>query len=163
MKLSNSFTLSEMLRSNTADSLGIEAQFNPPQQIIDNLTELCKNVLQPIRDSLKRPLRVTSGYRSPELNERIRGSKTSQHMKGEAADIELWINGVEKNGILLDEVLNLFFTGKLVFDQLIIEFPDENDIPKWLHISYGKKNRMEVLIARKNSLGKTYYEKVENV
>lgn len=163
MKLSNSFTLSEMLRSNTATSLGIESQFNPPQKVIDNLTELCKNVLQPIRDGLKRPLRVTSGYRSHELNKAIKASLTSQHMKGEAADIEFWANGIERNGILLDEVLNLFFSGKIVFDQLIIEFPNENNIPKWLHISYSKKNRMEVLIARKNSLGKTYYEKVENV
>jgi len=157
MKLSNSFTLSEMLRSNTAFRLGIDEQFNPSKEVIDNLTRLCKKVLQPIRDSLEMPVRVTSGYRCEELNKAISGSLRSQHVKGEAADIELWIRGKEKNAILLDEIINLSFRGKIEFDQLIIEYP-VNDVPKWIHISYSDQNRNQVLVAEKVK-GKTVYKK----
>ena len=96
MKLSNSFSLSEMLKSNTANRKGIEEQYKPSKEVIDNLTRLCKKVLQPIRDSLEMPVRVTSGYRCKELNKAIGGSSKSQHVKGEAADIELWIRGQGK-------------------------------------------------------------------
>ena len=158
MKLSNSFTLSEMLKSNTASRLGIEEQYSPSKEIIDNLTKLCKEVLQPIRDRLALPVRVTSGYRCEKLNKAIGGSSRSQHVKGEAADIELWIKGEEQNGVLLDEVINLYFCGAIKFDQLIIEYPDINGVPKWLHISYSDNNRGEVLIAEKIN-GKTVYKK----
>ena len=157
MKLSNSFSLAEMLKSNTALRLGIEEQFSPSKEIINNLTKLSKNVLQPIRDRLELPLRVTSGYRCEKLNKAISGSLRSQHVKGEAADIELWIRGKEKNAILLDEIINLSFRGKIEFDQLIIEYP-VNDVPKWIHISYSDQNRNQVLVAEKVK-GKTVYKK----
>ncbi len=158
MKLSNSFTLAEMLKSNTASRLGIEEQYSPSKEIIDNLTKLCKEVLQPIRDSLELPVRVTSGYRCEKLNKAIGGSSKSQHVKGEAADIELWIRGEEKNAILLDEVISLSFNGAIKFDQLIIEYPDGEGVPKWIHISYSDNNRGEILIAEKVN-GKTIYKK----
>tara|TARA_B100000475_G_scaffold199914_1_gene183159 strand:- start:133 stop:618 length:486 start_codon:yes stop_codon:yes gene_type:complete len=158
MKLSNSFTLAEMLKSNTASRLGIEEQYSPSKEIIDNLTKLCKNVLQPIRDSLELPVRVTSGYRCEKLNKSIGGSSNSQHVKGEAADIELWVRGEEKNAILLDEVISLSFNGSIKFDQLIIEYPDAEGVPKWLHISYSDNNRNQILIAERVN-GKTIYKK----
>ena len=158
MKLSNSFTLSEMLKSNTASRLGIEEQYSPPKEIINNLTKLCKNVLQPIRDSLEMPVRVTSGYRCEKLNKYIGGSSRSQHVKGEAADIELWVKGEEQNGVLLDKVISLSFNGVIRFDQLIIEYPDVNGVPRWLHISYSDNNRGEILIAERVN-GKTIYKK----
>lgn len=159
MKLSNSFSLSEMLKSNTANRRGIEEQYNPSKEVIDNLTKLCKKVLQPIRDSLEMPVRVTSGYRCEELNKTIGGSSKSQHVKGEAADIELWIRGQEKNAILLDEIINLSFRNEIEFDQLIIEYP-VNDVPKWIHISYSDKNRNQILIAERIG-GKTVYKKAD--
>ena len=158
MKLSNSFTLSEMLKSNTASMLGIEDQYSPSKEIISNLTKLCKEVLQPIRDSLELPVRVTSGYRCEKLNKAIGGSSKSQHIKGEAADIELWIRGEEKNAILLDKVISLSFNGVIKFDQLIIEYPDADGVPKWLHISYSDDNRNQILIAERVN-GKTVYKK----
>ena len=106
MKLSISFSFSDMLKCNTDSWLGFVDHFNPSKEIIDNLTKLCKEVLQPIRDSLELPVRVTSGYRCEKLNKAIGGSSRSQHVKGEAADIELWIRGEEKNAILLDEVIS---------------------------------------------------------
>jgi len=159
MKLSNSFSLSEMLKSNTANRRGIEEQYNPSKEVIDNLTKLSKKVLQPIRDSLEMPVRVTSGYRCKELNKAIGGSSKSQHVKGEAADIELWIRGQEKNAILLDEIINLSFRNEIDFDQLIIEYPI-NDVPKWIHISYSDKNRKQILIAERIG-GKTVYKKAD--
>ena len=159
MKLSNSFSLSEMLKSNTANRRGIEEQYKPSKEVIDNLTRLCKKVLQPIRDSLEMPVRVTSGYRCEKLNKAIGGSSKSQHVKGEAADIELWIAGQEKNAILLDEIINLLFRGEIEFDQLIIEYP-VNDVPKWIHISYSDQNRNQILIAERIN-GKTVYKKAD--
>jgi len=159
MKLSNSFTLSEMLKSNTANRKGIEEQYKPSKEVIDNLTNLCRKVLQPIRDSLEMPVRVTSGYRCEELNKAIGGSSKSQHIKGEAADIELWIRGQEKNAILLDEIINLSFRNEIEFDQLIIEYP-VNDVPKWIHISYSDNNRKQILIAERIG-GKTVYKKAD--
>jgi len=159
MKLSNSFTLSEMLKSNTASRLNIEDQYKPSKEVIDNLTKLCRKVLQPIRDSLEMPVRVTSGYRCEELNKAIGGSSKSQHVKGEAADIELWIAGQEKNAILLDEIINLSFRNEIEFDQLIIEYP-VNDVPKWIHISYSDHNRNQILIAERIG-GKTVYKKAD--
>ena len=107
---------------------------------------------------LELPVRVTSGYRCEKLNKAIGGSSRSQHVKGEAADIELWIRGQEKNAILLDEVISLSFNGAIKFDQLIIEYPDGEGVPKWLHISYSDNNRGEILIAEKVN-GKTIYKK----
>ena len=159
MKLSNSFSLSEMLKSNTANRRGIEEQYKPSKEVIDNLTRLCRKVLQPIRDSLEMPVRVTSGYRCEELNKAIGGSSKSQHVKGEAADIELWITGQEKNAILLDEIINLSFRNEIEFDQLIIEYP-VNDVPKWIHISYSDLNRNQILIAERIG-GKTVYKKAD--
>jgi len=159
MKLSNSFSLAEMLKSNTANRRGIQEQYTPSKEVIDNLTRLCKKVLQPIRDSLELPVRVTSGYRCKELNKAIGGSSKSQHVKGEAADIELWIRGQEKNAILLDEIINLSFRNEIEFDQLIIEYP-VNDVPKWIHISYSDNNRNQILIAERIG-GKTVYKKAD--
>ena len=159
MKLSNSFTLAEMLKSNTASRLDIKEQFNAPKEVIDNLTILCKKLLQPIRDSLEMPIRVTSGYRCEKLNKAIGGSSKSQHVKGQAADIELWIAGQEKNGILLDEIINLSFKNEIEFDQLIIEYP-VNDVPQWIHISYSDHNRNQILIAERIG-GKTVYKKAD--
>jgi len=161
MKLSDNFTLSELTKSGTAKRFDYSEQFTPPESVIESLTLLCKEVLQPIRDSLEKPITVSSGYRCPRLNSKIGGSSTSQHQKGEAADINLNIKGIEKNAVLLDEILMLWYDGKIQFDQLIIEFPDENDVPEWIHISYNpKRNRNEILKAEKNSLGKTYYTKL---
>lgn len=161
MKLTKNFSLSELTRSVKATKLGIKEQFIPSEEVIDNLTNLCQNVLQPIRDELKAPLTITSGYRCSKLNKEIGGSKTSQHVKGEAADVvSLDENGAINNSFLLDLILSLWFTKKIEFDQLIIEFPDEDGNPEWLHISYSMKgNRNEILKAEKIG-GKTVYTKL---
>ncbi len=87
MRLSNNFRLSEFTRSDTAKRLGIENECSSVEQVL-NLAYLCHMVLQPLRDKFG-PIRITSGYRQPELNEAVGGASNSQHLRGEAADIHL--------------------------------------------------------------------------
>ena len=84
MKLSNNFSLNEMTKSQTATRKGISN--NPSEDHMNNLKELCINVLQRVRAHFGRVVSVSSGYRSPELCEALGSSKTSQHAKGQAAD-----------------------------------------------------------------------------
>ena len=76
-KLSEHFTLGELIRSEIAERKGIDN--NPPQDLIPKLRRICEKVLEPIREYYGRPFRPNSGYRSPELNKKIGGSKKSQH------------------------------------------------------------------------------------
>ena len=87
MQLSTNFRLGEFTRSDTAKRLGIENECSSVEQVL-NLAYLCHMVLQPLRDRFG-PIRITSGYRCPELNRAVGGVKNSQHMRGEAADIHL--------------------------------------------------------------------------
>lgn len=148
MKLSKNFWLSEFLTSQTATRKGIE---NTPDESQGNsLKLLCENILQPLRDWYKHPIRINSGFRSTELNKAIGGSKTSQHCKGQAADIDTVLHNAE---------LFNYIRLHLDFDQLIWEFGDDN-APAWVHVSYkGTKNRNEVLKAVKEN-GKTKYVKL---
>lgn len=143
--LTKNFSLHEMLISPVAVRKGIEAQFNPDAEIINNLKLLCENVLQPLRDAIGRPILVNSGYRAPELNKLIGGSTQSQHMFGMAADIEDLVGG---NQFLFNKIIEL----DLPFDQLIDEFDFS-----WIHISYDPaKNRKKILKAVREN-GKTVY------
>lgn len=155
MQLSKNFTLQELIEAGSTRRLGLDEQFNPDQEIIDSLRALCVNVLQPLRDAIGHPIRINSGYRSKKVNDAVGGSKTSDHMFGRAADIELWIDGVNKNQLLFDKIVEL----GLPFKQMIDEFGTE-DAPAWIHVSYDFNNvKREKLRARKVN-GKTVYSKI---
>lgn len=166
MKLSRNFTLSEMVKSQSAVRWGFDEQFNPPQEIINNLTDLCVKVLQPIRDYLKASIVVTSGYRCPRLNAKIGGAytvingkpvQTSQHCYGQAADINFVKDGKEFNGSIVLAIKELTVDPSFEFDQCILEFGTD-DNPSWIHISFAKgKNRNQVLRAYKSGK-KTLYK-----
>lgn len=137
-RLSDNFTLWELVRSVTATSLKI---FNIPNEAgIEKLRQVAVNILQPVRDYFGRPVRINSGYRSPKLNASVRrASKTSQHMRCEAVDYE--IMGMD------NYELAQWVAQNLTYDQLIIEYygrdkSDPND--GWVHTSYtaARKNRM---------------------
>jgi zinc D-Ala-D-Ala carboxypeptidase len=151
MKLSENFSLNELTKSQTATRRGISNQ--PSGEHLENLKALVEKVLQPIRDSKGQPIRVTSGYRSSELNTAIGGSSKSQHSKGEAADFE--ITGVDNYE--LAEWIKSFIPE---FDQLILEFYTSGDQNSgWIHCSYSReKNRKQILTASKEN-GKTVYNK----
>lgn len=146
MNISKHFTLREMTMSTTAKRLGIDN--TPSPEAIQSMSLLAERVLEPIREYVEEPVRISSGYRSVELNKKIGGSKTSQHCLGEAADIVC----PNKNS----EVFH-FIKNNLEFDQLIWEFGDEHE-PDWVHVSYrDSRMRGQVLIASKKN-GKTVYE-----
>ena len=132
MELSKNFTLAELCKSQTATRHNI---INIPteQNIINNLIAVSNNILQPIRDN------PNSGYRSPELNEKIGGSKTSQHCKGQAVDIEVpTISNLD---------LANWCSVHLTYDQVILEFYKEGEPTSgWVHISYSlESNRKKYL------------------
>jgi zinc D-Ala-D-Ala carboxypeptidase len=137
MKLSENFSLEELTKSQTATRLGIDN--TPDMTAIINLRALCKNVLQPIRDNFGIPFTPNSGFRSLELNEKLGSSKTSQHCKGQAVDIEVpTMSNLE---------LANWCSTMLDFDQIILEFYKEKEPSSgWVHISYNiESNRKKYL------------------
>ena len=152
MKLSDNLSLAEVTKSATAIRKGITN--TPTATHLIALKELSKNIFQPCREHFGKPLAVTSGYRSEELNELIGGSKSSQHSKGEALDLDADVFGGFSNAELFNYIKN-----HLNFDQLIWEFGNSNN-PAWVHCSYKTQgNRNEVLIAVKTN-GKTTYRRL---
>ena len=151
MLLSDNLSLAEAISSATALRKGIANK--PTQQHLINLKEVALHIFQPCRNHFGKPLRVTSGYRSEELNEAIGGSKKSQHSKGEALDMQSTKGYTNKE-------LFTYIKDHLTFDQLIGEFPNNVGEYAWVHCSYKKEgNRGEVLIAYKDDNNKTKYAK----
>ena len=149
MYLTNNFTLSELIKSQTALRLDIDN--NPSDQVLGNLTDLCVNVLQPVRDYYKTGVTINSGYRSPELNKAIGGVPTSDHCMGYAADIE--IPGIPNYDIAR------YIADTLNFTQLILEFytpgiPDSG----WVHVSYNPSNLKNQILTAVKANGKTVYK-----
>jgi zinc D-Ala-D-Ala carboxypeptidase len=137
MKLSQHFTLEEMTKSQTGSRKGIEN--TPGEKEIENLKLLCENILEKVRVHFGRQVTVNSGYRGPKLNKAIGGAKNSQHMTGQAADIE--IAGMS------NKILFCWIRDNLDFDQLILEFHKEG-VPDsgWVHVSWNSQgNRKQVL------------------
>ena len=124
------FTIKELSRSATAAAEKIDN--TPSQAVVDKLTALIENVLDPLREAWGAPIIVTSGYRSPALNRAVKGAPTSQHVLGEAADIHTVSDTKEDNKKLYELIKKL----KLPVDQCINEY-DYN----WIHVSYGPRHR----------------------
>jgi len=148
MNLTANFSLHELTKSETALRMGLDN--TPDDEATENLRLLCEKVLQPVRDHYGKGVKVNSAYRSPESNAAVGGSKTSDHCKGMAADIE--IPGVANADLAQWIMDNLDYT------QLILEFytpgiPDSG----WVHVSFDPNNlKMQELTATKVA-GKTQY------
>ncbi len=174
LKLSNNFSLAELVNSDTAqrDYNLKQEQENPPREIVDKLKYLAETALQPIREKLGFPIRINSGYRSPGVNQRVGGSKTSQHCSGEAADCALsprFLTGPETaairqeiaakvqeiTGRLLKSNLNpnayLFaficiHLEELDVDQVIHEYGQDFGQPSWVHVSAStRQDKRQIL------------------
>lgn len=144
------FTISEIIKSNTAIERRIWNGASKAQELA--LENLVKKVLDPLREKIGKPITVTSGFRCEAVNKSTPGSsKSSQHMKGEAADI-----------VVAGGPAAIFELGKAVvelgaFDQVIFEHVGKDDLlPQWIHVSYAYdgKQRGEI---RKNVKGTTVY------
>ena len=124
------FSIAELTRSNTASARGIDN--TPSPEIVENLTALVENVLDPLREAWGKPIHVNSGYRCPALNKAVNGAAHSQHMLGQAADITA--GSTKENARLYRLVKEL----NLPVDQAIDEYGF-----KWLHLSYGPRHRRQ--------------------
>jgi len=148
MNLTANFTLSEMVKSETALRHGMD---NTPGEVeIGNLKVLCEKVLQPVRDHFGKGVKVNSGFRHPAVNQKVGGSPTSDHCKGQAADIE--IPGVANAELAQWIVDNMSFT------QVILEFytpgvPDSG----WVHVSYNPQDLKKQALTAVKKDGKTVY------
>ena len=113
---------------------------------------IAENIFEPLRQWVGGPIKINSFYRCPELNTAIGGSKTSQHCKGQAMDID------DTFGVVANADMYYWIKNNLNFDQLIWEFGDD-DNPNWLHVSYvgPEVNRNRCLKAYKEG-GSTKYK-----
>ena len=148
MNLTANFTLSELTKSDTA--LRHDMDNTPGEIEIENLKRLAEKVLQPVREHYQRGVKVNSGFRHPDVNAKVGGSKTSDHCKGQAADIE--IPGVPNAD------LAQWITENLEFTQVILEFytqgvPDSG----WVHVSYDPQNLKKQALTAVKQNGKTVY------
>ena len=150
MKLSRNFSLAELIKSDTAIRLGIDN--NPNADQIEKLKLLCENILQPVRDHFGR-VKITSGFRNPELCLAIGSSINSQHARAEAADFECM--GTD-NAELAD-----WINQNLDYDQLILEFYDPSEPNSgWIHCSYIPEGGRKQFLHAYKSEGKTKYKPI---
>ena len=161
MRLSKSFLLSEFTKSNTALRLGIDN--TPSKEGILKLTLLATSLLQPLRNAVG-SLRITSGYRSPQLSEVIGSSSNSQHCRYEAVDMQYVKRGKMDNIKIYDALSDL----DLDYDQCILEFGNATEHidptePDWIHLSWKVvDNRRQTLVAYKDENNKTKYRPIIN-
>lgn len=162
------FTLAELLRSATAERYPRlrEQQKNPPPEVLENLQYLAETTLEPVRAIFGAPIDTTSGYRCPSINKKVGGSKTSQHVLGQAADIGIndrhigvlrakmfhmghkFRDGANADFHLFAAIcLNL---ARLDVDQVIHEYGDKAGRPAWVHVSASRdRNRRQILAVGK--------------
>ena len=151
-QLTEHFALSEMTVSPTAKRLGIPN--TPTAEHIENMRYCCEKILEPVRAKFG-PVTINSSYRAPLVNKAVGGSKTSQHVNGQAIDFE--VKGVD-NKKVADWVAD-----NLEFDQVILEFYSAGDKNSgWVHASIKKEggNRKQRMIATKSKAGGTVYKQV---
>lgn len=155
MKLSENLTLKEVTYSATAIKKGLNNQPNIAQKLV--LKEIANKIFQPCRAFVGGPLKVTSGFRGPELNKAIGGSLSSDHCIADhetaALDLDCDVYGGKTNAELFH-----YIKDKLAFKQLIWEFGNDEQ-PNWVHVSYSTNpnyNKREVLIAKRTGKRVTY-------
>ena len=153
MKLTENFSLSEMIVSPTAKKLGLSN--TPTPEHIENMRYCCEKILEPVRAHFGKSVQINSSYRAPLVNKAVGGSKTSQHVNGQAIDFE--IPGID-NKVVAD-----WIGDNLEFDQVILEFYTKGDKNSgWVHASIkkGGGNRKMRMIATKSKAGGTVYTTV---
>lgn len=125
------FSISELITSDTAARHNINNM--PDIRALDSMLELIYYVLQPLREIIKKPMKITSGFRNSEVNRLVGGARNSQHLTGQAADFVI-------DGMTPAAVIEIVKKSGIEFDQVI------NEYNKWTHISFNKgKNRKQVL------------------
>ncbi|QOR57401.1 putative peptidase [uncultured phage cr113_1] len=132
------FTLKELTRSSAAEANKLD---NTPDELAEkNLNTLVDNVLDPLRELYGKPIRVTSGYRSPAVNRSVNGATSSQHALGEAADIS--VDSKEENKKLFNLIKD-----NLPYDLLINEYDYS-----WVHVSYRNGRLRKLILSIGNNI-----------
>ena len=140
MQLSQHFTLAELSSSDTAARHGLDN--TPPEDVVANLKKLAE-LLEKVRNLFNAPITINSGYRSPEVNALVGSKPTSQHCKGEAADIRV-------PGHTPLEVCYAIKAAQLQYDQCILEFYNSATGTGWTHISVSSNPRRQDLTINKS-------------
>ena len=148
-RISKHISYKEATFSQTATRKDIDN--TPSPEVLERMKTLAENVFEPLRAHVGGPIKINSFYRSIMLNTAIGGSKSSQHTRGEAIDID------DTFGHMSNKDMFTFIKDELDFDQLIWEFGDDKN-PAWIHVSYvsPQNNRRRMLKAEKKD-GKTVY------
>ena len=148
--ISKHISYKEGIHSNTALRRNIDNTPNDEQ--LENMELIAEKIFEPLRVYVNGPIKINSFFRSAKLNTAIGGSKTSQHCKGQAMDID------DTFGKATNAEMYHFIKEHLDFDQMIWEFGDD-DNPNWVHVSYvsPEKNRKKCLKAYKEN-GRTKYK-----
>lgn len=153
LRISQHISYAEATKSQQAVRFNIINK--PNEEQLESMRNLANKVFEPIRRNFKKPIAITSFFRSPALNKVIGGSLTSQHCKGEAMDIDADVFG----GVTNSEIFH-FIKNNLDFDQLIWEFGNHKE-PDWVHVSLRiNTNRRQILRAEKRN-GSTVYIKIQ--
>ena len=151
MQLTEHFTLEEFTTSSTAKARGIDNSVSS-QRVVDNLRNLCEQVLEALRSYANQPITISSGYRCKALNKVVGGARNSQHMTGEAADIHIPLydfkdsTGSRLTDIQLARDWMQWLTDNTDFDQLILETVNRRIF--WIHVSckrHRSLNRHQVI------------------
>jgi zinc D-Ala-D-Ala carboxypeptidase len=147
------FTIKELCKSRSAELRKIDN--TPNKEETRALVELVDNVLDPLREKFGKPIVVTSGFRCAKLNRSIGGSTSSEHMKGEAADIVSEDGDKLKNYQLGVMLYSGFSYGQLIFENVNVS----QKTCDWIHVSYSARhsNRHQTLKKLKNSNSYTIF------
>ena len=148
-KISKHVSYKEGVRSRTADRMGLD---NTPNNLqLKCMKDIAEGLFEPLRKWVGGPIKINSFFRGEPVNTAIGGSKYSQHMKGQAMDID------DTFGHKTNAEMYHYIKDNLDFDQLIWEFGDDKN-PNWIHVSYvtHRENRKKLTIAKKIN-GKTRY------
>jgi len=134
MKLSPHFSLEEFTASQTAARWGIDN--TPTESIRANLTKSAE-MMEEVRRACGHPINISSGYRCAELNRKIGGSMTSQHMTGQAVDFTA-------RGLTPRQIIDSIVASDIDYNQLILEYENSSS-GGWVHISWSEFPRRETL------------------
>jgi len=133
------FTIEELYASKTANEKGINNK--PSVREMVNLVYLAAYVLEPLRKAMGKPIIISSGFRCERLNKAVGGVSNSQHMKGQAADIDI------QGDMAFGKKIFEYIRNHLPFDQLIWEHSKSGTY--WVHVSFVYpdfgKNRKKVI------------------
>ena len=148
MNLSANFTLNELTKSETATRLDLDN--TPNEEQIESLRLLCENILQPVRDHFGKPVKISSGFRAPAVNQATGGSATSDHCRGQACDFEI-------EGLSNPDVAT-WIMENLTYSQLILEFYVQGQPNSgWIHCSYNPEKLIKQELTAVKVAGKTQY------